>query len=354
MSIARKIVKCTIFRPTKKKLELLEKEYRNAQEFLQLKDVFWWDKNIHKKFNIRLYSATIQAMDKYVKDGELDKEYPLFLRNDTFRVEKAKNTKYFDYWVKVPIANYWGGIWLPIKPHQEIKEDWNVKDSKIVRKNDYFELHLVVEKEVKIKESSNILAVDLGERYQATVLLNGRPIFYGKEIRGIRRKYAYIRKKLGEKKLLKEIKRFGQKERRAVNNYLHNIANAIIGLAIDTNSIVAFGELKGIRKNSKGRKFNRILSNWAVHKLSNYIEYKAEWNGIKVIKIDERGTSHTCSRCGSEGKRPYQGLFVCKSCGYQANADFVGCQNIKKKVEEYISENGIVCEPVLNSGEVKL
>ena len=137
MSVARKVIKCRIFKPTKKKLELLEKEYQNAQKYLVDKST-------------ELYSATKQAMDKYVRKIKDGKEYPLFLRNDTFRVEKAKNTKYFDYWVKIPIANHWGGIWLPIKPHQAIEESWKIKDSKIIKKNDYFELHLVVEKVVEL------------------------------------------------------------------------------------------------------------------------------------------------------------------------------------------------------------
>lgn len=209
-------------------------------------------------------------------------------------------------------------------------------------------MHLVVEKEIEIKKSSNILAVDLGERFQATVLLDGKPVFYGKEIRRIRRKYAYIRKKLGEKKLLKEIKKIGHKERKIVNDYLHKISKSIVGLATDTNSLIALGDLKGIRKNGKGKKFNRILSNWAYYKLINYIEYKANWQGIKVMKINERGTSSICPKCGSEGKRPYQGLFICENCEYQANADFVGTQNIKRKAEGYISESGAVCEPALN------
>lgn len=363
MSVARKVVKCRIFRPTKKKLELLEKEYQNAQDFVQLKKIFWWkkenrgfywDTSAREKFGINLHSATIQVMDKYVRKIKNGREYPLFLGNDSFKVEKAKNTEYFDYWIKAPIANHWGGIWLPIKPHQEIEDDWNIKDSKIIKKNDYFELHLTVEKEIKVKKSSNILAVDLGERVMATVLLDNKPIFYGREVRGIRRKYAYIRKQLGKKKLLKEIKRFGHKERRIVNQKLHEISKAIVNLAVDSDSSIVLGDLKGIRENSKGKKFNRILSNWAYYKLTEYIIYKAKWKGIKVIKINERGTSHTCPKCGSKGTRPYQGLFICKSCGYQANADFVGAQNIKKKVEEYISENGAVCEPAQNSGEVKI
>jgi IS605 OrfB family transposase len=331
MPIARKVVICRIFKPTKKKLELLEKEYQNAQKYLKDKSV-------------ELYSATKQAMDKYVKKVKDGKEYPLFIRNDTFRVEKAKNTKYFQYWFKLPTKQVRGGVWLPIKPHQPIEDSWKIKDSKIVKRNGYFELHLVVEKEVEFRNSPNILAVDMGERVMATVLLDGKPIFYGREIRGIRRHYAWLRRQLGKKKLLKVIKRIGDKERRIVNYYLHKISKTIVNLAIGTNSVIVLGDLKGIRKSAKGKgkRINRIIGNWAYYKLTKYIEYKAMWEGVKVFKISEKGTSHTCPKCGSEGKRTYQGLFVCQKCGYQANADFVGAQNIKKRFEEYISSNGAV------------
>ena len=127
---------------------------------------------------------------------------------------------------------------------------------------------------------------------------------------------------------------------------------AVVGseaLIFPSGPVIVFGDLKGIRKNRKCKKLNHILSNWAYHKLAKYIEYKAKWEGIKIVRIDERETSHICPKCGSKGKRPYQGLFICENCGYQANADFVGAQNIKRKAEEYISKSGVVCEPALNS-----
>ncbi|MDI6798973.1 MAG: zinc ribbon domain-containing protein, partial [Candidatus Aenigmarchaeota archaeon] len=51
--------------------------------------------------------------------------------------------------------------------------------------------------------------------------------------------------------------------------------------------------------------------------------------------------------------RPCQGLFVCENCGYKANADFVGAQNIKKRFEDYMSSDGAVVEPALNLTAVK-
>ncbi|OKY78053.1 MAG: hypothetical protein BTN85_0538 [Candidatus Methanohalarchaeum thermophilum] len=103
-------------------------------------------------------------MDKYIdieklKDG---KDYPLFLRNDTFRVEKAENTKEFGYWAKIPVRDVYGGVWVPVKPHEEIKLTYNIKDSKIVRKDYVFEFHLSVSKEVEPVEAyRGAIGIDL-------------------------------------------------------------------------------------------------------------------------------------------------------------------------------------------------
>jgi IS605 OrfB family transposase len=53
--------------------------------------------------------------------------------------------------------------------------------------------------------------------------------------------------------------------------------------------MIILGKLKGIRKNGKGRKFNRKLNNgFPYHRLSQFIEYKAKWVGVKVIRISEK------------------------------------------------------------------
>ena len=173
--------------------------------------------------------------------------------------------------------------------------------------------------------------------------VNQKPLFYGKEIRGIRRHFAWLRKRLGEKKLLKVIKRIGSKEKRIVDDLLHKISYRLVCLAYQHNALIVLGDLKGIRSSAKGKgkRMNRIVNNnMPFNKLTKYIEYKANWLGIKVIKIKENGTSKTCPKCGNKGNRPYQGLFVCSKCKYQANADFVGALNILKRFEEYISSNG--------------
>jgi putative transposase len=326
-------VKARIMNPTSRKKELLEKEYGNAQEYVSGETE-------------NLYSATKQAMDKYAgKDN--GEEKPLFLRNDTFRVEEAENTEKFDYWAKIPIHDHYGGIQVPVVPHREIKEDWKIKDSKIVKRDDYFELHILVQFEVEPEQDfSNVLAVDFGESTYATAVLSsdGRPRFYGEDIRGIRRHYSYLRKKLQEKGLQNEVKRIGHKESRTVRHRLHEISRELVSLADQHDSAIVLGDVKEVGgETEKGSRMNRIANTWAVGKLRNFIQYKAQEKGIPVVLVDEAYTSQTCHRCKEveDTKRPSQGRFKCGNCGLDHyNADVNAAKNILDRFSAYMVENG--------------
>jgi IS605 OrfB family transposase len=331
-----KTLKLKVENPTRTKFDLLEQEYLKLDFFLKT------------GIDLGLYSANKQQALRFYKKIKPEKEYPLSIRNDLIKISENKK------FVRIPVKGRRGGVWLPVKGYEEIPSDCKILESKIKKKNGYFIILLTIQKEITLKTSySSILAIDLGERVIATAVLssNQRPIFYGREIRGIRRHYSWLRKRLGERKLLKKIKQLGNKEKRIVDYHLHKISKAIVSLSHQTNSLIVLGDLKGIRKFVKGKRMNRIVSNMPYYKLTKYIEYKANWQGIKVIKINEKGTSHICSRCGSEGKRVKQGLFVCKNCGYKVNADYNGAKNILKRFEDYMSSNGVVVEPTLNCSQ---
>ena len=339
--LVSKTIKCRIFGPTKKKLELLNNEWDKYQDFIELEenDCDW----LADKVSVYV---SYKAQARWYWSKFKKQNFPISVSNQILKIKETKH-KLAKYWVRIPIKAKRGGIWLPIKPHTEFPENFELRESKLLKKNGNFEIHIVIKKEVEIKKSySSTIAIDIGEKVLATVLLNGRPIFYGREIRGIRRHYAWLRKRLGERKLLKVIRRISDKEKRIVDLKLHEISKQIVSLAHKHNSLILLGDLKGIRRLAKGRRFNRIVSNMPYLKLTQYITYKANWLGFRVIKINEDGTSKTCSKCGYENKanRKNQGLFICKNCGYQANADFNGVKNIEKRFEDYTSSDGALVQ----------
>jgi len=257
-----------------------------------------------------------------------------------FRIEKQP-TKEFKYWLKIPTKQrrqFWVALQFA-KEKESLLGNCKVCDSKVTkRKNGWF-AHIIIQKEVMLKtDYTDILGIDLGIRRTASVvrLSDGVTKFYGKEIRQIRGHYFYLRKQLNRK----TIRKISNIEKRKVKDQLHKISRKIVNQAKDTNSLIVLGDLKHIRKNGKGKgkRFRRKLNSMPFNKFSQYIEYKAHWEGLRVIKVSEAYTSQTCSKCGQTGTRT-NGLFKCL-CGYQDNADRNGAINIAKRGLGQASKSG--------------
>ena len=312
---------------------------------------------LQTKEDLGLYSANKQQAQRFYKVVKAGKEYPVSVRCDLLKIKRVGN-KVSEYWAKIPVKGT-RRLWVAIKPHRAFPEGFKICESKLYRRNGRFYLNVAVKGEVALNASfRKILAVDLGERTIAsTVLLcNGEishPHFYGRNVRGIRRHYAWLRKRLGERKVLKTIRKVGHTEKRKVNAVLHRVSKAIVAEAKRENAVIVIGNLRGIRErtNGKGKRFNRIVGNMPFYRLSQMIEYKAVQQGILVVSTGEAYTSRNCHVCGCDGDRKSQGLFVCPHCG-EYNADLNGAINIGKKFERdlgYMPLSGVACEPALNS-----
>ncbi|MEM2896087.1 MAG: transposase [Candidatus Bathyarchaeia archaeon] len=321
----KKTIQAKIVHLTKVKQLLLDQEYINLQRFLQGKEA-------------ELYSASKQQAKRFYRKVKPNKEYPLSIRKDLLKIEK-RDTKIAQYWARIPVKGRRGGIWVAIKPHCPIESDMGICESKLFKRNGDFYLHITVQKEVEPKNDwNNILAIDLGVHNIATTVnsVDKKPKFYGKRLRAIRGHFFRLRRKLPNRKAVRKV---GSHEKRIVNHEIHKISKAIVQEANQTNSAIAIGKLKGIRRNGGGRKFNRKLNSFPYYKLSSYIKYKAEWLGIPVLTVSEAYTSQTCSRCGSRGLRA-RGLFQCPACSLSLNADYNGARNIMKRAFGLVSKVG--------------
>lgn len=318
MKVEKTIV-CRIVEPNKGKLDALKREYDKVQRYISGGDV-------------DLYSATVQAMDKYMDWGHLkeDKEYPWYLRNDTFWVEKAENSKEFDYWAKIPVKDVWGGIKVPVELHEEIKEEHDIRDSKIVRKSYGFELHLSVSKEVEpVENYDGAIGVDLGpDKLAVSVSLpDRRTRCYGSDVGDVQAKYYFLRRNCSDGYVRRK---WDNKDSNKIENICHQISRKIVDTAKEKNLLIVLGKLNDIQDQGKGREMNRKLHNFPHWKLRNYIKYKAKWVGIEVIEVSEAYTSQRCSRCGKIGDR-HRGRFRCGNCGLEIDSDKNGAHNIARR-----------------------
>lgn len=175
-------------------------------------------------------------------------------------------------------------------------------------------------------------------------LASGRTKFYGKDLNRVRGHYFWLRRKLGRKKAVDAIKKIGGRERRTTNDILHKISRDIVNRAADTGSAIVMGDIKYLRKNRQKqyrKRMARLLAGFPYTKLAKYIKYKAAFEGIAVVEVDEAWTSQTCTNCYNKGVRSTQGLFTCDHCDIEENADRNAAFNIAKRGLGYMSKLGV-------------
>jgi IS605 OrfB family transposase len=347
--LVQKTVVARVWKPTRKKRERLEEIFDLWRGMLKLK-------SYKERRNLApdLHSAYARNCFKAKSFND-----PVYLAHYDFKIKETGN-RLANWFVRIPYKPR-EPIWLPIRfaeGHEGELKECEIEDSRLIRDEEGFKLHITIAKKVELHAySSSVLGVDLGERFLAVaVLLRGssapaKPKFYGKSARGVRRHYSWLRKRLGERKLLRTIRKIAHSEKRKINTLCHQISRAIVDEAKANDAVIVLGDLKGIRKRAKGRRFNRIVSSMPYYKLSKYIEYKALWDGIPVVYAEEAYSSRECHFCHSEGKRPTQGLFTCPACGHQYNADYNGAYNIARRFWEYSFQNGALGSAPLREAE---
>ena len=189
----------------------------------------------------------------------------------------------------------------------------------------------------------NIMGIDLGIKCPAvSYISDGSVKFYGngRKNKYMRRHYKYLRKKLGEAKKPKAIKRINNKEQRIMKDIDHKLSHDIVEAAVFHNvKVIKLERLANIRSTTRtSRKNNPSLHTWSFYRLAQYIEYKAKLAGIKVEFVNPAYTSQRCPICGHvyhANDRNY----TC-SCGFHIHRDLLGAMNICNSTE-YVGDSNI-------------
>ncbi|MBI5812073.1 MAG: IS200/IS605 family element transposase accessory protein TnpB [Meiothermus silvanus] len=157
-------------------------------------------------------------------------------------------------------------------------------------------------------------------------------IVNGKPIRQRRERFAFLRQRLQRHRRTDRVRAMRGKERRWMTDLNHKVSRGLVDLAAQyPHPVLAFERLDGIRYRIRGSKrFNRMMSSWAFRQLADFVRYKAERAGVRVVFVDPRKTSRTCPKCGhaTRANRTTQADFRYVACGYRANADVVASLNI--------------------------
>ena len=304
---------------------------------------YWaWQRQLQGS-NEQLHSATKQQAERFRRrvkkqnrHGLKREEYPMILRRDCVKVQPQKDSV-FKWWIRIPVSPR--SIWIPMQlPYEQkplLKHD--LRECRLIRDGENWFVNITVQKNARLKRKyACVLPIDMGIRKLATTIENGQPNFYGKKIRRIRGRYFRLRRSVGKARI---IRKWRHKERETVKHEVHMITRRIVDKAKQTNAIIAVGDLKGIRRNSKRGSFNRRLSSQPFYLFKQCLTYKANWEGIRVLTVPEAYTSQTCHRCGMTGHR-VSGRFSCQNCGLTTDADVNGAWNIVNRAHGILHETG--------------
>jgi putative transposase len=135
---------------------------------------------------------------------------------------------------------------------------------------------------------------------------------YFERVRRVQAKYS------SDRRVARKIqRRWFANQNNKVNTVLHQVSSAIVKEARNSGQGIILEDLKNIRVavNKKvlglnrfsgktqmisrhSKELKRRLNSWSYRKLQSFIEYKALWEGVKVIKVSPRNTSRVCAVCG--------------------------------------------------------
>jgi putative transposase len=195
--------------------------------------------------------------------------------------------------------------------------------------------------EVCAIDSDLVMGVDLGIKVPAVTYTAGHGARFfgnGRNLRSMRRRFYARRKKLQKAKKIRAVRKGKGKERRWMKEVNHQLSRQIVNSAYEQGvGTIKVESLTGIRKGTtrtsrcaKARKNNRMNNTWSYYQLTQFIVYKAERLGMRVVAVDPAYTSQDCPACTARNKAQDR-TYVCSDCGWLGHRDKVGAINISRR-----------------------
>ena len=261
-----------------------------------------------------------------------------------------------------------GIIKLPKSNLQFRTKQKNIKQVRIVPKNNYIVLEVIYEATIKelLKDNKRYMSIDLGidnlascsSNVSKSFIINGKPVksinqYYNKKKANLQSELELKNKK----KSSKQIQNLTLKRNNKIKNYFHKasryIVNQLVSQSINT---LIIGKNDGWKQETNiGKKNNQNFTQIPHQIFINQLKYKCKLEGINVIEQEESYTSKVSffdndfiptyqvndELFKSSGKRIKRGLYKTKD-NLLINADINGSLNIMRK---YLNE---VCDEIIS------
>jgi len=282
---------------------------------------------------------TVRAISKVVEAYKRDKSKLCKFRSHGAMVydERILSWKGLEY---ASVLTLEGRIKVPIRigEYQRARMDRLKGQADLLLRDGVFYLAATIDApEETPYDPVGTLGIDLGLKYLSYD--SDGEHYSGKEVDEVRERNAKLRADLQScetKSAKRHLKKLSGKEARFHRDLNHVISRKIVAKAKGTQRRIALEGLKGIRRGVSARRSQRSrLHSWGFYQLRSFVEYKARLEGVSVVAVNPRGTSHICPVCGinERANRPERDLFRCIGCGYAGQADHVAAVNIAARAD---------------------
>jgi putative transposase len=252
-----------------------------------------------------------------------DHEVKLKLITSRDRVEKFRGWSNYEIVVKYEDGEFWVSVYFrraikPSKPRTVMAIDLNFDnvtlavftlDGKLIRLKRFKTPHRkVLTQRIRIER--------IQKRYSRS----------WRYIRGVRR----------------AVERHGKRIGNISWDYAHKLGDSIAELALRYHSAVVLEDLEKIGKNGKkNKRFNKRLGLWFYRGIQFCVEYEARERNLEVVKVNPRGTSSKCPRCGGKLVKYEHRVLRCRECCFMGDRDVTATLNLYRRYISKYSRCGV-------------
>ena len=319
-------------------LKTVTARYKTTKEQLAMKPYKYKD----EKGKWQKIKRTLEWLQKPIrfKAPQCDQ-----VRNRNYRLTQDENVSLTTLNGTVRISFQAPPCW-----QERLDAGWKLGTAKLVYQRKHWYLCVPMETnspEVAREDFQHIVGIDRGLNFIiATADNEGRSFFKsGREAMHIRHQYANLRKKLQERNTRgskRKVKAIGNRENRWMSDLNHRISKALVDF-YGSNTLFVLEDLTGVtfeEDNLHGTsKVRQDKRTWAFYQLEQFLTYKAEAIGSKVLLVSPKYTSQRCPHCGiidKEQRHHDTHEYRCR-CGYRTNDDRVGALNLLELGRKYLA-----------------
>ena len=183
-------------------------------------------------------------------------------------------------------------------------------------------------------DENKAVGIDLGIKTFA-VLSNGEEIQNPKHLRSalkrLKKQQRRVSKKVkgsnNRKKAVKKLAILHEKVSNKRNDFLHKVTAKLV-LEHDTLCL----ETLKVSNMIKNHRLAQALSDISIGRFNEILEYKAKWNGVNILRIEQFEPSSKMCECGNIYRelKLSDRVWKCPSCGRTNQRDLLAANNIKK------------------------